>query len=104
MSPSNENTRQSTQVRGFSKTTAVIQWLVAAGGLAARQPIIPQCGAGFWFVTQAHPPAHIGMCAGGWNAGDGPKDKQEVELLLAEALRSHPPGPSIAAAGAGAGV
>jgi hypothetical protein len=30
---------------------------------------------------------HIGICAGGCNADDGPKDKQDVELFLAEALR-----------------
>jgi hypothetical protein len=45
-----------------------------------------QYGAGFWFVTQAHSPAHIGICAGECNAGDGPKDKQEVQLFLAETL------------------
>jgi hypothetical protein len=30
---------------------------------------------------------HIGICAGGCNAGDGPKDKQDVQLFLAETLR-----------------
>ncbi|HSM74750.1 MAG TPA: hypothetical protein VK852_08945, partial [Desulfobacterales bacterium] len=51
---------------------------------------IARYGAGFWFVTQAHSPAHIGICAGECNAGDGPKDKQDVQLFLAETLR--PPG------------
>jgi hypothetical protein len=32
---------------------------------------------------------HIGICAGGCNADDGPKDKQDVELFLAEALKDH---------------
>jgi hypothetical protein len=54
--------------------------------LGSRQEIIAQYGAGFWFVTKAHSPAHIGICAGGCNAGDGPKDKQEVQLFLAETL------------------
>ncbi|MEE4604686.1 MAG: hypothetical protein V2J65_25635, partial [Desulfobacteraceae bacterium] len=39
-----------------------------------------------WFVTQAHSPAHIGICAGECNAGDGPKDKQDVQLFLAATL------------------
>jgi hypothetical protein len=30
---------------------------------------------------------HIGIGAGGRNAGDGPKDKPDVALFLAEALR-----------------
>jgi hypothetical protein len=42
----------------------------------------------FWFVTQAHSPAHIGICAGECNAGDGPKDKQDVQLFLAETLNA----------------
>jgi hypothetical protein len=29
---------------------------------------------------------HIGLRAGGGNAGDGPKDKPDVALFLAEAL------------------
>jgi hypothetical protein len=35
---------------------------------------------------------HIGICAGGCNAGDGPKDKPDVALFLAEALTvgAHP--------------
>jgi hypothetical protein len=32
---------------------------------------------------------HNGICAGGCNADDGPKDKQDVELFLAEALKDH---------------
>jgi hypothetical protein len=56
--------------------------------LGSRQSIIAQYDAGFWFVTQAHSSAHIGICAGGCNAGDGPKDKPDVELFLAEALIS----------------
>jgi hypothetical protein len=38
-----------------------------------------------WFVIKAHPAAHIEICAGGCNAEDGPKDKQDVELFFAEA-------------------
>jgi hypothetical protein len=56
----------------------------------SRQEIIPQYGAGFWFVTQAHSPVHIGICAGGCNAGDGPKDNQDVALFFAEALKPNP--------------
>ena len=44
--------------------------------------------AGFWFVCKAHPPAHIGICVGGCNAVDGPKNKQDVSLFLAAALRT----------------
>jgi hypothetical protein len=54
--------------------------------LGSRKEIIPQYGAGFWFGTQAHPSAHIGICGGGCNTGDGPTDKQDVELFLSEAL------------------
>ena len=42
--------------------------------------------AGFWFVYKAHPPVHIRICTRGCNAVDGPKDKQDVQLFLAEAL------------------
>jgi hypothetical protein len=41
---------------------------------------------GFWFVIKAHPLAHIGICAGGCNDEDGPKDQQDVVLFFAEAL------------------
>jgi hypothetical protein len=34
------------------------------------------------FVAKAHTPAHIGICAGGWNAGDGATGKQDVELFF----------------------
>ncbi|MBR9985420.1 MAG: hypothetical protein KFF68_05875, partial [Desulfosarcina sp.] len=54
--------------------------------LGSRKEIIPQYGAGCWIGTQAHPSAHIGICGGGGNAGDGPTDKQDVELFLSEAL------------------
>jgi len=54
----------------------------------SRKEIIPQYGAGFWFGTKAHPSAHIGICGGGCNAGDGPTDKQDGELFLSEALKS----------------
>jgi DNA-binding NtrC family response regulator len=57
--------------------------------LGSRQEIIQQYGEGFWFVIKAHPPAHIAICAGGCNAEDGPKDKQDVELFLAEALKPN---------------
>jgi hypothetical protein len=33
---------------------------------------------------------HIGICAGGCNAGDGPKDKPDVELFIAMALQRRP--------------
>jgi hypothetical protein len=52
----------------------------------SRQEIIPQYGEGFWFVIKAHPSAHIEICAGGCNAEDGPKGKQDVALFFAEAL------------------
>ena len=32
---------------------------------------------------------HIEICAGGWNAGDGPTGKQDVELFFSGALRSR---------------
>ena len=35
---------------------------------------------------KAHPPAHIEICAGGWNAGDGLTGKQDVELFFSGAL------------------
>jgi len=54
--------------------------------LESRKEIVPQYGAGFWFGTQAHASAHIGICGGGCNAGDGPTDKQDEELFLSEAL------------------
>jgi len=37
---------------------------------------MPQDGAGFGFVYEAHPAAHIEMRVGGWCAEDGPKGKQ----------------------------
>jgi hypothetical protein len=61
------------------------------GNSGSRQEIIPQYGEGFWFVIKAHPSAHIEICAGGCNAEDGPKDKQDVELFFAEALSPHCP-------------
>ena len=54
--------------------------------LGSRQEIIPQDCAGFWFVYKAHPLVHIRICAGGCNAVDGPKDKQDVSLFHAGAL------------------
>jgi hypothetical protein len=60
--------------------------LLGAAELGSRQEIIPQYGEGFWFVIKAHPSAHIEICAGGCNAEDGPKDKQDVALFFAEAL------------------
>jgi hypothetical protein len=47
---------------------------------------ITQYSEGFWFVIKAHLSAHIEICAGGCNAENGPKDKQDVELFFAEAL------------------
>ncbi len=44
--------------------------------------ICAECG----FVSKAHPPAHIGICAGGWNAGDLTTGKQDVELFFSRAL------------------
>ena len=46
--------------------------------LGSRQEIITQDCAEFWFVYKAHPPAHIGICVGGCNAVDAPKNKQDV--------------------------
>ncbi|MGD8269102.1 MAG: hypothetical protein PVH69_02945, partial [Desulfobacterales bacterium] len=40
------------------------------------------------FVAKAHPPTHIGICAGGWNAGDGTTGKQDVELFLSRASKT----------------
>ncbi|MGB5616479.1 MAG: hypothetical protein WBM78_06550, partial [Desulfobacterales bacterium] len=45
-----------------------------------------QYGAECGFVAKAHPPAHIGICAGGWNAGDGTTGTQDVELFFSKAL------------------
>ncbi|MEN8690229.1 MAG: hypothetical protein AB1Z20_08990, partial [Desulfobacterales bacterium] len=39
------------------------------------------------FVYKAHPAAHIGIRVGGCNAVDDPKDKQDVGLFLAGALK-----------------
>ncbi|MGB5618781.1 MAG: hypothetical protein WBM78_18195, partial [Desulfobacterales bacterium] len=58
--------------------------------LGSRQEIITQDCAGFWFVYKAHPPAHIGICVGGCNAVDGPKNKQDVYLFLAATLKAGP--------------
>jgi hypothetical protein len=41
---------------------------------------------GFWFVIKAHLPMHRGIYVGGCIAVDGPKDKKDVSLNLAEAL------------------
>jgi hypothetical protein len=46
----------------------------------------PQYGAGFGFGTKAHPSAHIEICGGRCNAGDGPTDKQVAEIFFPEAL------------------
>ncbi|MGD8722144.1 MAG: hypothetical protein PVG46_10085, partial [Desulfobacterales bacterium] len=56
-----------------------------------------QYGAECGFVAKAHPPAHIGICAGGWNAGDGTTSKQDVELFFSRALTNqfNAPGRSI---------
>jgi len=34
-----------------------------------------------WFDCRAHPPVNIGICAGGYNAADGPKDKQGCLII-----------------------
>jgi hypothetical protein len=47
---------------------------------------IPRDCAGFGFVYEAHPAVHIEMRVGGCQAADDPKDKQDMELFLAEAL------------------
>jgi hypothetical protein len=44
--------------------------------------------AGFGFVCEAHPAAHIEIRVGGCNAAAGPKDKQGVELFFSGALRA----------------
>jgi hypothetical protein len=36
-------------------------------------------GAGCVFVNTVHPSAHIEICAGGWNAGDGTTGKKDSE-------------------------
>ena len=59
----------------------------ASRKLGPRREIITQDCAEFWFVYKAHPPAHIGICVGGCNAVDGPKNNQDVSLFLAAALR-----------------
>ncbi|HSM75720.1 MAG TPA: hypothetical protein VK852_13830, partial [Desulfobacterales bacterium] len=51
----------------------------------SRQSIIPECVTGFWFVTQAHPPVHIGICTGGCNAEGRPKDQRDLQLFFAGA-------------------
>jgi SAM-dependent methyltransferase len=50
--------------------------------LGSWKKIIPQYGAECGFVAKAHPPAHIWICAGEWNAGDGASGKQDVELFF----------------------
>jgi hypothetical protein len=40
---------------------------------------------------------HIEICAGGCNAGNEPKDKQDVGLFFAEALISHDQGREVCA-------
>ncbi|MEN8691963.1 MAG: hypothetical protein ABF303_18025, partial [Desulfobacterales bacterium] len=39
-------------------------------------------------VYKAHPAAHIEIRVGGCNAVDDPKDKQDVELFFAGALKA----------------
>ena len=39
---------------------------------------------------KAHPPMHIEICAGGWNVGDGPTGKQDVQLIFSGALLKAP--------------
>jgi hypothetical protein len=46
--------------------------------LGSRPEIITKDCAGFWFFYKAHPPMHIGICVGGCNAVDEPKDKHDV--------------------------
>jgi hypothetical protein len=48
---------------------------------------MPQEHAGFEFVYKAHPAAHIEIRVGGCNAVGDPKDKRDVELFLAGALK-----------------
>ena len=47
-----------------------------------RREIITHDCAEFWFVYKAHPPAHIGICVGGCNAVDRPKNNQNVNYFL----------------------
>ena len=54
--------------------------------LGSRQDIIVQDCAGFWFVYKAYSPVHIRIYTGGCNAVNESKDKQDVQLFLAEAL------------------
>ena len=60
--------------------------LDVAIGFQARGQIgqvgAPKECAGFWFVSKAHPSAHIGICAGGCNTCEAPKDDQDVELFF----------------------
>ena len=68
----------------------IFYWDRAALGLGKE--ITPLDCAGFWFVYKAHPPAHIEICAVRWNAVDGPKDKQDVDLFLSMTLTGTMPG------------
>jgi hypothetical protein len=43
--------------------------------------------AGSQSICKAHPPMHIGICVGGCNAADEPKDNQNVSLIPAAALK-----------------
>lgn len=55
--------------------------MTANNHLGSRKEIIvPNCD-GFWFVLKAHSPVHIGIFAGGCNAVDGPKDKQDTMII-----------------------
>ena len=59
--------------------------------LESRKEINPQNCAGCWFVCKEHPPAHIEIRAGGYNAVDRPTDKQDVDFfpgLLALNIRA----------------
>ena len=50
--------------------------------------IFAQDCAGFGFVYKAHPLVHIRICAGGCNAVNGRKDKQDMGFLFTRFLIS----------------
>jgi hypothetical protein len=50
------------------------------------EKILPQDRAGFGSAFKAHPPVHIGICAGGCYAEGGPKDKKDAALFFSAGL------------------
>jgi hypothetical protein len=54
----------------FFDLTLIDRLWFFSGGLGIAERNNSQDCAGFWFVYKAHPPVHIGICAGGCKAPD----------------------------------